>query len=521
MGRKHKFTKFVIHTDDEEHVTEGKDYNDPCPVKEERSRIGTEWASMQDQVANEEERTFEEQDECITRKESSDEIVDKTCDVDSIGKVQLQSVVQTEREGNVATTDCTPKKCSMSEREACRTPEKTESPPKHATKAGAATKADQQQTPRRSSSEREHRAHSQRWQELAAEAAAAEIEAMHWDQAGSSATAAECYCQVAVKLLQAAESLDKDQAVRQVLEQRATDALERVASLEASESIAKKEPLHKDQAKLTTQGILASTLASTAGTAESDDPLCKSSLRLEDAKVLGTAATLGGAAGMLLMGPLSAAAFGASAAFATTKDDVAGAAARKVCMASMGVADSAMNKAVGTGLKAAEFALEEGRRRLLEGINSSPNASKPSLIMDWCRANKDKCIRAVAAVEALQRTLPRRRLCEEARRMKTRYPDRVPVLCERCAGARSDLPDMERNKFAVPDSMLFGEFKYIVHKQITQSSRGLPVDETIYLFVGESGVQPRTSAMMGDLYKLHGTEDSFLYVRYTAENTLG
>jgi GABA(A) receptor-associated protein len=267
--------------------------------------------------------------------------------------------------------------------------------------------------------------------------------------------------------------------------------------------------------------MLASTLATTAGSEQADDPRCKPSLGLEDAKMLGAAATLGGAAGMLLMGPLAAASLGGMAAYATTKEDPAGLAARKVCTTSLGIADCAVNKAMGSGLKAVEFTLEEGRRRLLEGINSPASPGKQSVIMDWCRANKDKCIRAVAAVEALQRTLPRRKLSEEAQRMKTRYPDRVPVLCERCAGARSDLPDIERKKFVVPHSMLFGEFKYIVHKQVAQAARGLPVDETIYLFVGEPGLQPKTSATMGDLAKSHGSEDGFLYVRYTAENTLG
>lgn len=377
---------------------------------------------------------------------------------------------------------------------------------------------------RRCDGAREHCGEGQLWQELAAEAAGAEIEAMHWDQAGSPGAAIEGYRQVAMKLLQAADSLEKEHAVRQLLEQRATEALERVAALEASQGalgiVARDDSLHRDQkAKLTTQGILASTLATTASSGQPDDPTCKSLLLRDEAKILGTAAMIGGAAGMLLMGPVSAASLGGMAAYATTREDAAGAAARKLCTTSIGMADQAVNKAVGTGLKAADFTLEEGRRRLLEGLDGSPNTG--DFIKDWCSANKDKCIRAVAAVESLQGTLPRRKLSEEARRMKTRYPDRVPVLCERGPGARSDLPDIERNKFAVPEGMLFGEFKYIVHKQVTQASRGLAVEETLYLFVGEPGVQPKTSATMAELYKLHGAEDGFLYVRYTAENTLG
>jgi GABA(A) receptor-associated protein len=249
---------------------------------------------------------------------------------------------------------------------------------------------------------------------------------------------------------------------------------------------------------------------------EADELARRGSLQCEEAKVLGTAAALGGAAGMLLMGPISAASLGAMAAYATTREDPAGAAARKVCTASIGAADCAVNKAVSSGLKAADFALEEGRRRLLDAANGSASAG-PTKMVDWCSKNKDKCIRAVAAVEAIQGTLPRHKLADEARRMRARYPDRVPVICERAA--RSDLPDIDRNKFAVPGSMSCGEFKYIIHKQVAQASRGLAVDQTIYVFV--NGVSPRTSATMAELYELHGSEDGFLYVLYCAENTLG
>lgn len=358
---------------------------------------------------------------------------------------------------------------------------------------------------------------SSRWQELAAEAAGIEIEAMHWDQAGSPVAAAQCYRQVAVKLHEAAAGVQSNHAVRKLLEQRAAKALERVAALEGMQGAPVSAADERSNgAKLATEGILASSLAASAGLGETEDQANKSFLCSEDAKIFGTAATLGAAAGMVLMGPIAGASLGAMAAYATTREDQAGAAARKVCNTSIGVADHAVNKAVGTGLKGADFALEEGRRRLLEAASSSSTGGE-SKIQDWCSANKGKVIRAAGVVEALQSALPRHKLCEEARRMRAKYPDRVPVLCER--GSRSDLPDIAKNKFAVPASMLCGEFKYIIHKQVAQATHGLAVDQTIYVFVG--GASPKTSATMAELYELHAAEDGFLYVCYTAENTLG
>jgi GABA(A) receptor-associated protein len=322
---------------------------------------------------------------------------------------------------------------------------------------------------------------SAQWQELAAEAAGAEIEALHLQQAGSFANAAERYRDVIAKLREAAKGVENKE-IAQLLEKRAD------------------EPFNETQLHLATQGILASSLATTAGQPDASS---------HRTKMLGTAAAIGGATGLLLAGPLSAASLGVAAAYATTREDNAGVAARKVSTMGMGVAD----RAVDASLKVADLALEEGRKRLLEGLDGTA----PGKFGELCYVHKDKCQRAVAAVEALQGSLPRRKLCEEAKRMRARYPDRVPVLCERAPA--SNLPDIARKKFAVPGSMRCSEFKYIVYKQVALSAGAGLAEQTIYVFVG--GTSPKTSATMADLYAQHGSDDGFLYVQYCAENTLG
>ena len=76
----------------------------------------------------------------------------------------------------------------------------------------------------------------------------------------------------------------------------------------------------------------------------------------------------------------------------------------------------------------------------------------------------------------------------QATRIRSKYPDRVPVICEKAA--RSGLPNIEKKKFLVPGTMLVGEFKYIIHKHINQctsqgaggSGGSIAADQTIYLF---------------------------------------
>merc|ERR1712113_578505 len=106
----------------------------------------------------------------------------------------------------------------------------------------------------------------------------------------------------------------------------------------------------------------------------------------------------------------------------------------------------------------------------------------------------------------------------EAKRILAKYPDRIPVICEKAA--RSDLPDIDKKKFLVPGTMLCGEFKYIVHKHLTQMGMAaISSDQTIYLFV--SRTSPKTGALMSEVYEQHKSDDGFLYIEYSAENTLG
>ena len=121
----------------------------------------------------------------------------------------------------------------------------------------------------------------------------------------------------------------------------------------------------------------------------------------------------------------------------------------------------------------------------------------------------------------LQEAVPFEKRSAEAKRILSKYPDRIPVICEKAA--RSDLPEIEKRKFPVPGTMLCGEFKYIIHKHIQQaaSGKGISADQAIYLFMSKSNTSVKTGALMSEVYESHKAEDGFLYITYSAENTLG
>eukprot|EP00756_Hemistasia_phaeocysticola_P050105 Hpha_TRINITY_DN24772_c0_g1::TRINITY_DN24772_c0_g1_i1::g.110268::m.110268/K08341/GABARAP, ATG8, LC3; GABA(A) receptor-associated protein len=100
----------------------------------------------------------------------------------------------------------------------------------------------------------------------------------------------------------------------------------------------------------------------------------------------------------------------------------------------------------------------------------------------------------------------------DAERVLKKYPDRIPVVCERLE--KSDVPDIDKVKFLVPSDLNIGQFVYIVRKRIS-----LPPEKALFLFV--NNILPPTASFMNVLYAEHKEEDGFLYIKYSGENTYG
>ncbi len=64
--------------------------------------------------------------------------------------------------------------------------------------------------------------------------------------------------------------------------------------------------------------------------------------------------------------------------------------------------------------------------------------------------------------EPKQKTKEKRKA--EADRIRAKYPDRVPVICEKAD--RSDIPDIDKKKYLVPADLTVGQFQYVIRKRI-------------------------------------------------------
>lgn len=104
---------------------------------------------------------------------------------------------------------------------------------------------------------------------------------------------------------------------------------------------------------------------------------------------------------------------------------------------------------------------------------------------------------------------------EESTRVRTKYPDRIPVICEKIDNKKnSDIPIIDKKKYLVPPDLTVGQFLYVVRNRVK-----LPPEKAIFLFVG--GTIPATTLMLSQLYESKKDKDGFLYVEYSGENTFG
>ena len=65
---------------------------------------------------------------------------------------------------------------------------------------------------------------------------------------------------------------------------------------------------------------------------------------------------------------------------------------------------------------------------------------------------------------------------EESANIRLRYPDKIPIICERHASSK--LPPNERSKFLAPSDLTAYQFAYIIRKRIN-----LTETDSLFFFV--------------------------------------
>lgn len=75
----------------------------------------------------------------------------------------------------------------------------------------------------------------------------------------------------------------------------------------------------------------------------------------------------------------------------------------------------------------------------------------------------------------------------EAQRIRQKYADRIPVICEK--DARSDIADIDKKKYLVPADLTVGQFVYVIRKRIR-----LAPEKALFIFIDNK--LPPTAALI-------------------------
>lgn len=103
---------------------------------------------------------------------------------------------------------------------------------------------------------------------------------------------------------------------------------------------------------------------------------------------------------------------------------------------------------------------------------------------------------------------------EESNRIKNKYSDRVPIICQRSKSYNEDCPLIDKKKYLVPEDLTLGQFLYVLRKRCN-----INANKALFCYV--NGTMPSTGKMMKIIYDEHQDPDGFLYIYYNTENTFG
>ena len=94
-----------------------------------------------------------------------------------------------------------------------------------------------------------------------------------------------------------------------------------------------------------------------------------------------------------------------------------------------------------------------------------------------------------------------------------KYPDRIPIICEKYPYSRS-APDIDKHKYLVGYDLTIGQFISVIRKRMT-----LKPELSLYIFI--NGTIPSNSCFLQNLFIDYKDDDGFLYIKYDIENTFG
>lgn len=103
---------------------------------------------------------------------------------------------------------------------------------------------------------------------------------------------------------------------------------------------------------------------------------------------------------------------------------------------------------------------------------------------------------------------------EQSLCIRSKYPDKLPIIIEKLKNIKSHVNDIPKSKFLIPEDLVVSQLMCIIRRYLQLSS-----GESIYLFSNDIFISPAESIYT--IYNKYKDTDGFLYIFYTTENTFG
>eukprot|EP01116_Phalansterium_solitarium_P020334 TRINITY_DN5968_c0_g1_i1.p1 TRINITY_DN5968_c0_g1~~TRINITY_DN5968_c0_g1_i1.p1 ORF type:complete len:121 (-),score=31.74 TRINITY_DN5968_c0_g1_i1:196-558(-) len=101
---------------------------------------------------------------------------------------------------------------------------------------------------------------------------------------------------------------------------------------------------------------------------------------------------------------------------------------------------------------------------------------------------------------------------EVAGKIRSKYPDRIPVIVEKAS--KSNAPEIDKKKFLVPADLTVSKLAFEIRRHLKLSP-----EHGMFLFINDT--LPPNAAVLQQIYDKYKNADGFLYVTYASENTFG
>jgi len=105
--------------------------------------------------------------------------------------------------------------------------------------------------------------------------------------------------------------------------------------------------------------------------------------------------------------------------------------------------------------------------------------------------------------------------CAEVRRILAKYPDRIPVMCERAE--HSNLPAIDKTKFLIPNHLTVRELVDVLFHKVEEVGCDIKADDLVLLL---NGVEPSRNELVKQLYDQHQSSDGYLRLFYLVRREL-